>query len=321
MNSEIWVLGDNRVGTKVQAIALAEVMKLGYELKDIRYNIFGRLPNFLLMLNPIHINREFFASINLTKLPKIIISAGRRTAPLALYLKEKSGNKLKVIQIMRPDCHYSKFDLIVIPQHDNIRQESSNVVRIIGSLNNVKAKIVDGGKELYNQYLDIKRFIAVMVGGNTKNYEFSNNDAILLSSLLSKISSNHSLPLFISFSRRTSWQVKQIIRANFTSPNIIYDPEEEKFNPYFCMLGCADYIISTADSISMCSEAASSGKPLYIFLPDDFKSKKHRAFIQQLINLGIARKLDSSISLLEDYPYKPLYEVEKISEIIKSNIH
>jgi mitochondrial fission protein ELM1 len=160
-----------------------------------------------------------------------------------------------------------------------------------------------------------------MVGGNTKNYEFSNNDAILLSSLLSKISSNHSLPVFISFSRRTSWQVKQIIRANFTSPNIIYDPEEEKFNPYFCMLGCADYIISTADSISMCSEAASSGKPLYIFLPDDFKSKKHRAFIQQLINLGIARKLDSSISLLEDYPYKPLYEVEKISEIIKSNIH
>lgn len=320
MNAEIWLLVDNRAGTKVQALALAEAMKLGYEIKNINYNIFARLPNILLMLHPIHIKREFFASLNLTRLPKIIISAGRRTAPLALYLKKKSANKLHVIQIMRPDCYYAKFDFIVIPQHDNIRQESANIIRIIGSLNNVKAKIATDSKELYNHYPEIKQFIAVMVGGNSKNYQFNNNDAILLSSLLAKISRDHSLPLFISFSRRTSWQVKEIIRANFTLPNIVYDPEEGQFNPYYAMLGCADYIISTADSISMCSEVASSGKPLYIFLPDNFQSQKHRAFIEQLINLGIARKFDSSIKRLEDYSYKPLDEVEKISAMIKSTI-
>ena len=319
MKPEIWVLGDNRAGTKIQAIALAEVLDLGYNLKDIRYNIWGKLPNFLLMINPIHIDRKFFKPLEGANLPEIIISAGRRTAPLALYLKKKSDNKLKVIQIMRPDCSYSQFDLMVIPYHDNIPQAANNIVRITGALNNIKAKIVDGGEELRKQYPEIKKFIAVIIGGNTKNYKFNISDINLFSSLLSKVSSTHSLPLFISFSRRTPSEAKQIIRANFSWPNIIYDPEEGGMNPYFGMLSCADYIISTADSISMCSEAASSGKPLYIFLPDDFNSKKHRIFIHQLIQLGIVRKLDNSVSLLENYFYKPLYEVEKVAQIIKSN--
>jgi mitochondrial fission protein ELM1 len=190
----------------------------------------------------------------------------------------------------------------------------------VGALSNIKAKIEQGEKELRKNYPEITRFIAVIIGGNTKNYQFIDDNAHSLSSILSKIANNHSIPLFISFSRRTPDSAKQIIRERLPLPNIIYDPQENKPNPYFGMLSSAEYIISTADSISMCSEAASSGKPLYIFCPDNFKSRKHRSFIKQLIDRAIARNLDSSIELLETYSYQPLYEVQKISDLIKSAI-
>lgn len=124
--------------------------------------------------------------------------------------------------------------------------------------------------------------------------------------------------MFISFSRRTPNSAKQIIKNKVPSLTIIYDPTEEeaKPNPYFGMLAQADYIISTADSISMCSEAASTGKPLYIFCPSNFKSPKHLAFTQNLLELRIAKILDKSAMQLESYNYAPLNEVEKFANII-----
>ena len=92
------------------------------------------------------------------------------------------------------------------------------------------------------------------------------------------------------------------------------------YNPYIAMLANAKYIISTADSISMCSEAASSGKPLYIFCPASFNSSKHKIFIKQLVEQKIARIFDESVISLEEYSYKPLNEAERVAEIIKSLI-
>lgn len=90
------------------------------------------------------------------------------------------------------------------------------------------------------------------------------------------------------------------------------------YNPYIAMLANAKYIISTADSISMCSEVASSGKPLYIFCPSNFNSSKHKIFIKQLVEQKIAKTFDESVTMLEEYSYKPLNEAERVAEIIKS---
>lgn len=320
MTYDIWILLDNRTGNDNQAIALAEEIGLGYEIKNIKYNFFGKLPNFLFKFNPFHINKTILNSLDFNKLPKIIISSGRRTAPLALYLKKKSNNNLKIVQIMKPNTATSEFDLVIIPQHDNIREISPNIIKIIGALCNIKLKLEIGGEELYKHYPDIKNFIAVVIGGDTKKYKFTTSIAELFSEILTKISLNHASPFFISFSRRTPRAVKEIIKKHFPWPHAIYDPDQDGYNPYIGMLSKADYIITTADSISICSEVASTGKPLYIFCPNKFKLKKHRFFIQQLIDLGIARKIEESTNFLETYSYKPLYEVKKVAEIIKKDL-
>lgn len=320
MSSEIWVLLDKRAGTANQALALAEELGSYYEIKNIEYNRFSYLPNFLLRLRPIHIENKIIKSFDVSQLPQLIISAGRRTASLALYLKKQAPDKVKIVQIMKPNIPFAVFDLVILPQHDGIVQVSPNVVRIIGALTDIQAKLTKGKEVLVKYYPEVKKFIAVAIGGDTKNHKFTNVEAKKLVSILLQISVHHSIPFFFSFSRRTSDFIKQLIHKNFSWPHIIYDPESGKPNPYHGMFAKAEYIITTGDSISMCSEAASTGKPLYIFYSDSLKLKKHRFFIQQLIDLGIAKKLDQSINFLESYSYVPLNEVKKVAEIIKAEL-
>ena len=316
-NFQIWVLVDDRVGGANQAIELAKKLEKKFEIKQVEYNSFVRLPNSLLSLFPIHIKKSTLNELKSAPAPEVIISYGRRIAPLALYLKKKMGGKIKIIQIMKPDVDPEEFELIILPQHDTFNYILPNVIRVIGALNNIQDQS-DKQQESFNaNYPNIDKFIAVTIGGSTKSYQLNLANAKSLANILYFISENNSLLLFISFSRRTPVYIKNYFKNTFLEPHIIYDPESKKANPYPAMLNNAEYIISTADSISMCSEAASTGKPLYIFCPDNFKLQKHNFFIQQLVDLGVARRLEDDTKFLEKYEYKPLSEITRIAKVIK----
>ena len=70
----------------------------------------------------------------------------------------------------------------------------------------------------------------------------------------------------------------------------------------------------------MCSEAASTGHPLYIYTPERFASKKHKYFTQQLIDLGIARAIGAKSPALQEYNYTALDEVSKVAKAVKELI-
>jgi mitochondrial fission protein ELM1 len=338
---KIYVLVDDRTGNTHQAIALAEKLATDYTLIKLQYNCLAKLPNFLLKYYPIHIKSELLQDIIAKPLPDIIITAGRRTAVLAFYLKKKLKKDIKLIQIMQPSLPYDAFDAVIIPYHDlnnsqNVipwldhgiqkkikedwipRSSRGMTIPINGAINNVTEKFAAANLELQKHYPNLKQFIAVIIGGNNKKFNFNKNEAVLFSSLLNKISTNQKIPFFITFSRRTPIEVKSIIKSNMPVSTIIYDPNEDAgYNPYIAMLAKAIYTISIADSISMCSEAASSGKPLYIFCPPNFNSSKHKIFIKQLVEQKIARIFDESVTMLEKYNYKPLNEAERVAEIIR----
>ena len=315
-----WVLVDNRIGNANQAIELAEKLGETFEIKHIEYNAFGKLPNSLLSLFPIHVKKSILSTLQKAVIPELIISSGRRTASLAVYLKKLSKGKAKIIQIMRPSLDPKEFELIILPQHDSFNYTLPNIIRILGALTNVQGKFAKERDEFEAKYPDIKQFIAVIIGGSTKKYTLTLDNAKLLESTLSTLSNNHSLPLFITFSRRTPVNVKKYFREKFLWPNIIYDPADAGPNPYPVILQKAEYIISTTDSISMCSEAASTGKPVYVFSPANFKLRKHNFFIQQLVDIGIIRRLETTANYLEKYEYEPLSEINKVVDIIKEKI-
>jgi mitochondrial fission protein ELM1 len=319
MQADIWVLADHRAGTAIQAKSLAEVLGMSFEVKNLKYNSLAILPNFLLRATSIHVNTKLSSPLYDEPLPKIIISAGRRTAPVALALKAIDPS-IKVVQIMRPDLDPRKFDLIILPQHDTFGS-SPNILRVIGALHNVEGKIKAAKEEFAQNHPTIGNFIAVLVGGNGKKYKFSEQDAAELIQATKKVSTNHGLQVFISFSRRTPEAVKALMRQAFPWPHVIYDPAVNTDpNPYFGLLASASFIITTCDSISMCSEATASGKPLYIYCPDKADLPKHKYFLQQLFDLQIARKLTKDIEVLESYTYEPFNETSKAADFIRANI-
>ena len=82
-------------------------------------------------------------------------------------------------------------------------------------------------------------------------------------------------------------------------------------------MGLADNIIVTCDSTSMISEAAITGKPIYVAMipaiKNDYRFKKFRDLFKEL---NIIRELGDS---LEIWDYEKLDETNRIAQEIKKN--
>lgn len=87
------------------------------------------------------------------------------------------------------------------------------------------------------------------------------------------------------------------------------------------MITNSKFVISTCDSISMLSEASATGVPIYIYSPPSTKKlKKHRFFVQQLVDLGVAKIINYEDERLMAYSYTPLDEVKQLVCHIKNHI-
>ena len=105
---------------------------------------------------------------------------------------------------------------------------------------------------------------------------------------------------------------KKLINKNF----IFVLPTSKKVS-YLNAISFAKAIIVTSDSVSMVSEACSTGKPVYIIdIPT--KSKRFSLFIKNLIHLKLAYYLKDSISLKRTK--KALNDIDKVVEKVKKKI-
>jgi mitochondrial fission protein ELM1 len=314
MRKNAWILKDNRAGNTTQTVALAEGLGLGYEFKNIKYNFLAKLPNFFLK-RAIHVDKDNSDPLH-GPLPDIVISAGRRCAIIAANLKKKNPS-IKAIQIMRPICNDEIFDYIILPKHDNYTSKD-NIIQITGALNSTRNKITDS-QDLQNIFPQINEFVGIVIGGKTRLCNFTNFDNQKFISLIDNFLRQANIPPAITFSRRTPLETKNLIKEHFAG-NIIYDPEnqeEQGPNIYYNILKSAKFIICTGDSVSMCSEIASSGRPFYIYVPIELKSStKHINFINELLELKIAKLLDDREKIVE-YHYEPLNEIARIKKLIK----
>ncbi|MFT7087607.1 MAG: mitochondrial fission protein ELM1 [Rickettsiales bacterium] len=336
----IWVLKDDRAGNYSQATGLAEELALEardlevdakIQIKEISYNFLARLPNFL-KINGLAGISSISKKLLLEKIdgqqenPDIVISAGRKTAPIAAYLKRKYGSK--AIQIMNPNLNFKKFDFVILPSHDK-KFTAKNIIRIIGSLTRISD---DRLEKEYQKFADILEKItaqnsapkiALLVGGSSKKGKFTNEIAAKLGKQVSEIVSKMNANLLVLNSRRTGEEITETLDQNLIFPSKDGVKSIKKFfkwkikdwnNPYFAVLKDADFIIATGDSISMCSEICCLGKPVYIFSTSEICSAKHLQFLNDLVAGGFARHLKNEI--LENYLPKKLGETKRVAKLL-----
>jgi len=270
-----WIVTEGLVGLKNQAIGLAQALGVPYELKEIKKS--KSLWRFL-----------FQAGHDLTPpWPDMLIACGRQSVSAAVGVRRLSGSKTFTVYIQDPFVDPKNFDAVIVPAHDQLRGE--NVFVTQGAIHHVdQQKLTDAGGHFRSLRASLPRpLISVLIGGKNKHQDFSERSAQDFADKLLLGAKTTGGGLAISFSRRTGAANEKMIRQHLSGiPSYIWDGEGE--NPYLGLLSLADVILVTSDSISMVSEACSTGKPVYIYeLPNG--GKRHRQFCQGMVESGHAR--------------------------------
>ena len=115
---------------------------------------------------------------------------------------------------------------------------------------------------------------------------------------------------------RTPKRIIDKAKNYFDKNQIIISDIDKK--AYLSSLKLANHIVVTCDSTSMISEAAITGKPIYVAqMPPVKNNNRFQKFFEMFKKLNIIKDLDDK---LEDWKYEKLNETDRISGYIKSKI-
>ena len=312
----IWVVTDGRAGNENPALGLAEAVARRLadgaviEVKRISTHLFydlappavwgvlgvreGGWPFSLLSDKGASLARSTEAPW-----PQLVIGAGRRSAPITAAMRSLSdsgGGGLRVVQILSPQMPLRRFDLVVAPQHD--RLSGPNVHQTVGSLHRLSPELLNAEDERLQPLP--RPLLAVLVGGPSKSARMTDADAGELTSALVQ-AGRSGWGVAVTASRRTPPDVTARLAEGLDLVGgWLWDGTGA--NPYYPMLGAADAIVVTADSVNMASEACSTGVPAYI-APVNKLAPKLARFHSALAERGFARPLSD---LLKPVDWRPV---------------
>jgi len=247
----------------------------------------------------------------------VIISCGRKSVIPSIHLKNNSNKKVFNIHIQDPKVDLKHFDFIVAPEHDSIKGQ--NVISTKGAIHYLTENEINENKDYLNSFIkkDERIIWTLIMGGPTKYYDYSTKNINEIFKTLSELSKKHNFQLVIIPSMRTPTNIIQYANDYFGDDHTVIMDVDKK--AYLSALAIAQNIIVTCDSSSMISEAALTGKPIYVA---SILSKKNDIRFQKFINLfrelNIIKNLGEEI---EDWNYEKLDETNRVANIIKRKIN
>ena len=293
-----------------QVEGLAKALNLDYRHQTIKLKTFWNYipPKF----TPITAN---ILSENFVCNAKVIISCGRKSVIPSIALKKKFGKNILNIHIQDPKVKLSNFDFIIAPEHDRLSGE--NVLTSKGAVHYLTNEELDSNENyLKSRINDQKKIVTLIIGGPTKYYDYNDTtiDKIFLRIKQNFLEKNYQL--IVVPSMRTPKHIIDKAKNYFNEDQIIITNVDKK--AYLCSLKKADHIIVTCDSTSMISEAAITGKPIYVAqMPAIKNNERFKSFFNLFISLNIIKELDTQV---ENWTYTKLNETKKIADQIREKI-
>ena len=294
-----------------QVEGLAKALDIDFTHHTVELNNFWKLipPK----LTPI--SQRVYKKINQTEFD-LIISCGRKSVIPSIHLKKNSKKKILNIHIQDPKVNFSHFDFIVAPEHDFIRGQ--NVINTKGAIHYLTAGEIIKNKDYLSSFIkkDQRKICSLILGGPTKYYEYSSENLKNIFSNLNNFLKKNDFQLIVIPSMRTPKNSINFAKDYFGKNHTIIDNVDKK--AYLSALSISESIVVTCDSSSMISEAALTGKPIYVanILP-----KKNDRRLQEFRNLfrklNIIRNLGE---LEENWSYQKLDETNRVAKIIKQKL-
>ena len=292
-----------------QVEGLAKALGLSFRHETIKLKKpWSLLPPKLTPVNDMILENKFICD------SRVIISCGRKSVIPSILLKKRFKNQTFNIHIQDPKVNLENFDAIICPEHDNLHGD--NVVTTKGAIhyltNNEIKKNIDYLKPNQGE----KKVIALILGGPNKYYSFSENQMDKMFAKIKNMFISSKYKLIVIPSYRTPENILKLAFNYFNQDHLVIKEIDKK--AYLSALGLADTIIVTCDSTSMISEAAITGKPVYVAQMNNKRSiNRFEKFYKLFKDLGIIRNLENKI---EHWTYNGLDEVNRAASLVKEKM-
>ena len=296
-------------GMVSQVEGLARALGLTYKHQSIELKPFWNLlPPKLTPISENLVKEKFVCD------SKVIISCGRKSVIPSIALKKRLGKEIFTIHIQDPKVSLKYFDLIISPEHDNIKGD--NVLTTKGAIHYLTKKEIKDNLNYLNVNKEKKKLVAFIIGGPNKYYNYNDQAIQQLFTKIKTLFTPDKYKIIIVPSYRTPEKIIKKAFDTFNFNHIVIKTVDKK--AYLSALALVDISVVTCDSTSMISEAAITGKPVYIAMMKPNKNiRRFKKFYSLLTDLGITRELKDSV---EEWSYESLNEVNRVAPIIKTKM-
>jgi hypothetical protein len=245
----------------------------------------------------------------------IIISCGRKSVIPSIYLKKNSKKKVYNIHIQDPKVSLNHFDCVVAPEHDGLSGE--NVLLSKGAIHYLTQEEINNNRNYLIEKLDKdKSYLLLILGGPNKYYDYTDQNLTKIFHQVKKVLEDNKLQMIIIPSMRTPNNIINLANDYFGKEHLVIKNVDKK--AYLSGLSLSKYIVVTCDSTSMISEAALTGKPIYIAeIPAKKNDYRFKNFRELFSKLNIIKNLNEK---LEIWNYENLDETNRIAKEIKKKI-
>ena len=301
----VWVLADPRAGTAAQPLGLAERLGVPFRTLPLEWGPLARLPWPVPTLAGL--TREARARVVGQPAPALVLSAGRRSAPVSRWLRARGA---RTVHMMRPGFGAADFDLLAIGRHD-APAPAPNVLPVLGALHRLSPERLAAARAEWGALAALPRpRVALLLGGPVRGEGMAPGLAAgLVPALLARFPG---AGVMATASRRTGAAATAALAAALAPvPHRLFRWGDAGPNPYAGFLAWADAVAVTGDSVSMLSEAGATGAPVLVATREE---GRHRRLAESLIAAGVAAMLDGGAT---PAPHAPLDETGRVAALIR----
>lgn len=257
----VWALVGARPGDNDQVIALAEALGIPFQVKQLEFGASRLLGPRLLGRSLISLSKHSRAELLNEPPPDLTISAGHRSVPAVRALRQRSAGNMRAIHVGFPRVSPRNFDLVITtPQYP--MADHPNLFRMPYALTRAATFEADPTDQAKLEKLPRPASLLV-VGGPNIYWKIDRSPLLKALHGLLRDARLSGGSVLVTTSPRTPSSIRLQLAAILERsevPSLLAAPGLPP--PYSSLLDAADFILVTADSVAMVSDAIWTGKPL-----------------------------------------------------------
>jgi mitochondrial fission protein ELM1 len=295
-----------------QVEGMAKALNTEFNHKIVRLSFpWNFVPPKFTLISDVILKDKIYLTENETL--DLIISCGRKSVIPSILLKKKNP-KIFTIHIQDPKVSLKNFDIIIAPEHDNLTGE--NVFNSKGAIHYITESEINRAKPYLTNKIKSQKIVSLILGGPNKHYSFDEDQLVKIFNEIRSNFISKGYEIIVIPSIRTPKTIIDLAIKEFGTEGYVANSVDK--HAYLSAFALATNIVVTCDSTSMISEAATSGKPIYVahMKPkrDNYRFKK---FFKLFKEIGIIRDLGEKV---ENWTYDKLNEAERLAVTINNKM-